>query len=50
MRKRVPDDMPAPLEALEAIRTGVQQGIDAGLALRAGRGRPAGYRRRLAAT
>ncbi len=31
LRKRVPDDMPAPAEALAAIRTGVQQGIDAGL-------------------
>ena len=31
LRRRVPDDMPAPAEALAAIRTGVQQGIDAGL-------------------
>jgi 3-hydroxyacyl-CoA dehydrogenase/enoyl-CoA hydratase/3-hydroxybutyryl-CoA epimerase len=32
MRRRVPDDMPAPKEALEAMRVGIAQGIDAGLA------------------
>ena len=31
LRKRVPEDMPAPAEALAAIRTGVQQGFEAGL-------------------
>ncbi len=32
LRRRVPDDMPAPFEALEAIRTGLQDGMAAGLA------------------
>jgi 3-hydroxyacyl-CoA dehydrogenase/enoyl-CoA hydratase/3-hydroxybutyryl-CoA epimerase len=32
LRKRVPEDMPAPAEALEAVRIGVSQGIEAGLA------------------
>jgi 3-hydroxyacyl-CoA dehydrogenase/enoyl-CoA hydratase/3-hydroxybutyryl-CoA epimerase len=32
MRRRVPDDMPAPFEALEAIRTGIHDGMTAGLA------------------
>ncbi len=32
MRKRVPDDMPAPAEAIEAVRVGLQQGMPAGLA------------------
>jgi 3-hydroxyacyl-CoA dehydrogenase/enoyl-CoA hydratase/3-hydroxybutyryl-CoA epimerase len=32
MRKRTPDDMPAPGEALEAVRVGVTQGMEAGLA------------------
>jgi 3-hydroxyacyl-CoA dehydrogenase/enoyl-CoA hydratase/3-hydroxybutyryl-CoA epimerase len=32
LRRRVPDDMPAPREALEAIRVGMSQGMDAGLA------------------
>ncbi|HMF14458.1 MAG TPA: 3-hydroxyacyl-CoA dehydrogenase NAD-binding domain-containing protein, partial [Gemmataceae bacterium] len=32
LRRRVPDDMPAPWEALEAVRVGVGQGMDAGLA------------------
>jgi 3-hydroxyacyl-CoA dehydrogenase/enoyl-CoA hydratase/3-hydroxybutyryl-CoA epimerase len=32
MRKRVPDDMPAPTEAIEAIRTGLKEGMGAGLA------------------
>jgi 3-hydroxyacyl-CoA dehydrogenase/enoyl-CoA hydratase/3-hydroxybutyryl-CoA epimerase len=32
MRRRVADDMPAPREALEAMRVGVTQGMDAGLA------------------
>ena len=31
MRKRVWDDMPAPWEALEAVRTGIKEGIAAGL-------------------
>jgi 3-hydroxyacyl-CoA dehydrogenase/enoyl-CoA hydratase/3-hydroxybutyryl-CoA epimerase len=31
MRRRVWDDMPAPFEALEAIRTGIQGGMAAGL-------------------
>jgi 3-hydroxyacyl-CoA dehydrogenase/enoyl-CoA hydratase/3-hydroxybutyryl-CoA epimerase len=31
-RRRLPDDMPAPLEALEAVRVGQQQGMEAGLA------------------
>lgn len=31
IRQRVPDDMPAPAEALAAIRIGMQQGIEAGL-------------------
>jgi 3-hydroxyacyl-CoA dehydrogenase/enoyl-CoA hydratase/3-hydroxybutyryl-CoA epimerase len=32
LRRRVPDDMPAPFEALGAIRTGYKSGIEAGLA------------------
>jgi 3-hydroxyacyl-CoA dehydrogenase/enoyl-CoA hydratase/3-hydroxybutyryl-CoA epimerase len=32
LRRRVPDDMPAPLEALEAVRVGLRQGLEAGLA------------------
>ncbi len=31
IRNRVPDDMPAPAEALEAVRLGVARGIEAGL-------------------
>lgn len=31
LRKKVPDDMPAPLEALAAVRTGLAHGIAAGL-------------------
>jgi 3-hydroxyacyl-CoA dehydrogenase/enoyl-CoA hydratase/3-hydroxybutyryl-CoA epimerase len=32
LRRRVPDDMPAPYEALQAVRTGLRQGMAAGLA------------------
>jgi 3-hydroxyacyl-CoA dehydrogenase/enoyl-CoA hydratase/3-hydroxybutyryl-CoA epimerase len=32
LRRRVPDDMPAPKEALEAVRVGMAQGMEAGLA------------------
>jgi 3-hydroxyacyl-CoA dehydrogenase/enoyl-CoA hydratase/3-hydroxybutyryl-CoA epimerase len=32
LRRRVPDDMPAPHEALRAVRIGQSQGIEAGLA------------------
>lgn len=32
LRKKTPDDMPAPAEALDAIRVGVSQGWNAGLA------------------
>jgi 3-hydroxyacyl-CoA dehydrogenase/enoyl-CoA hydratase/3-hydroxybutyryl-CoA epimerase len=32
MRRKVPDDMPAPREAFEAVRVGVAQGTAAGLA------------------
>jgi len=32
LKQRVPDDMPAPYEALKAIGTGLCKGIDAGLA------------------
>jgi 3-hydroxyacyl-CoA dehydrogenase/enoyl-CoA hydratase/3-hydroxybutyryl-CoA epimerase len=32
LRRRLPDDMPAPLEALQAVRIGLHQGMDAGLA------------------
>jgi 3-hydroxyacyl-CoA dehydrogenase/enoyl-CoA hydratase/3-hydroxybutyryl-CoA epimerase len=32
LRRRVPDDMPAPREALEAVRVGLTQGTAAGLA------------------
>jgi 3-hydroxyacyl-CoA dehydrogenase/enoyl-CoA hydratase/3-hydroxybutyryl-CoA epimerase len=32
LRRRLPDDMPAPWEALEAVRTGSMQGMAAGLA------------------
>lgn len=31
LRRRVPEDMPAPREALEAVRTGLKQGLAAGL-------------------
>jgi 3-hydroxyacyl-CoA dehydrogenase / enoyl-CoA hydratase / 3-hydroxybutyryl-CoA epimerase len=31
MKNRVPDDMPAPAEAFEAVRIGLRQGIQAGL-------------------
>jgi 3-hydroxyacyl-CoA dehydrogenase/enoyl-CoA hydratase/3-hydroxybutyryl-CoA epimerase len=31
LRRRVPDDMPAPLEALRAVRVGLSQGVEAGL-------------------
>lgn len=30
MKRKVPDDMPAPLEALAAIRVGISRGMDAG--------------------
>jgi 3-hydroxyacyl-CoA dehydrogenase / enoyl-CoA hydratase / 3-hydroxybutyryl-CoA epimerase len=33
LRTRLPDDMPAPGKALEAVRTGLRDGIEAGLAL-----------------
>ena len=36
MRRRVWDDMPAPYEALEAIRTGINDGMPAGLAYERG--------------
>jgi 3-hydroxyacyl-CoA dehydrogenase / enoyl-CoA hydratase / 3-hydroxybutyryl-CoA epimerase len=36
MRRRVCDDMPAPYEALEAIRTGINDGMAAGLAYERG--------------
>jgi 3-hydroxyacyl-CoA dehydrogenase/enoyl-CoA hydratase/3-hydroxybutyryl-CoA epimerase len=32
LRRRVPTDMPAPAEALEAMRIGISEGMDAGLA------------------
>jgi 3-hydroxyacyl-CoA dehydrogenase/enoyl-CoA hydratase/3-hydroxybutyryl-CoA epimerase len=32
VRSRVPDDMPAPFEALEAVRIGIDRGLSAGLA------------------
>jgi 3-hydroxyacyl-CoA dehydrogenase/enoyl-CoA hydratase/3-hydroxybutyryl-CoA epimerase len=32
LRRKVPDDMPAPAEALEAVRVGLQRGLAAGLA------------------
>jgi len=32
LRRKVPDDMPAPFEALQAVRVGLSQGISAGLA------------------
>ena len=32
LRRHVPDDMPAPLEALESVRVGMSKGITAGLA------------------
>lgn len=31
LRQRVPDDMPAPLEALDVVRAGVSRGLEAGL-------------------
>jgi 3-hydroxyacyl-CoA dehydrogenase/enoyl-CoA hydratase/3-hydroxybutyryl-CoA epimerase len=40
LRQRLPDDMPAPWEALDAIKTGVNRGIEAGLEIeRAAAGR-----------
>src|SRR5262249_5987772 len=36
LRNRVPDDMPAPAEALEAVRTGINEGVDAGLSYERG--------------
>jgi 3-hydroxyacyl-CoA dehydrogenase/enoyl-CoA hydratase/3-hydroxybutyryl-CoA epimerase len=36
MRRKLWDDMPAPLEALEAIRTGINDGMAAGLAYERG--------------
>jgi 3-hydroxyacyl-CoA dehydrogenase/enoyl-CoA hydratase/3-hydroxybutyryl-CoA epimerase len=36
MRRRTPDDMPAPFAALEAIRTGIYDGMAAGLAYERG--------------
>jgi 3-hydroxyacyl-CoA dehydrogenase/enoyl-CoA hydratase/3-hydroxybutyryl-CoA epimerase len=32
LRRRLPDDMPAPWEALRAVRVGLEQGFEAGLA------------------
>jgi 3-hydroxyacyl-CoA dehydrogenase/enoyl-CoA hydratase/3-hydroxybutyryl-CoA epimerase len=32
LRRRLPDDMSAPYEALQAVRVGLRQGMDAGLA------------------
>ena len=32
LRRKVPDDMPAPFEALDAVRAGLTQGMSAGLA------------------
>jgi 3-hydroxyacyl-CoA dehydrogenase/enoyl-CoA hydratase/3-hydroxybutyryl-CoA epimerase len=32
LRERVPDDMPAPADALDAVRIGLKYGMDAGLA------------------
>jgi 3-hydroxyacyl-CoA dehydrogenase/enoyl-CoA hydratase/3-hydroxybutyryl-CoA epimerase len=32
LRRRAPDDMPAPWEALQAVRTGLKQGMPVGLA------------------
>jgi 3-hydroxyacyl-CoA dehydrogenase/enoyl-CoA hydratase/3-hydroxybutyryl-CoA epimerase len=32
LRRKVPDDMPAPWEAYRAVRTGIEQGMEAGLA------------------
>ncbi|HWY88578.1 MAG TPA: 3-hydroxyacyl-CoA dehydrogenase NAD-binding domain-containing protein, partial [Gemmataceae bacterium] len=32
LRRRLPDDMPAPWQALEAVRIGLQEGTEAGLA------------------
>lgn len=32
LKRRLPDDMPAPLEALEAVRVGLREGLEAGLA------------------
>lgn len=31
LRRRIPDDMPAPWEALAAVRTGIERGMEAGL-------------------
>ncbi len=31
LKRRVPDDMPAPQEALETVRVGLKQGIEAGM-------------------
>jgi 3-hydroxyacyl-CoA dehydrogenase/enoyl-CoA hydratase/3-hydroxybutyryl-CoA epimerase len=33
LRRRLPDDMPAPAHALEAVRVGIRDGMEAGLAL-----------------
>src|SRR5262249_54259849 len=32
LRRKVPDDMPAPFEALQAVRVGLTEGMSAGLA------------------
>jgi 3-hydroxyacyl-CoA dehydrogenase/enoyl-CoA hydratase/3-hydroxybutyryl-CoA epimerase len=32
LKRRLPDDMPAPWEAVEAVRVGLEQGMEAGLA------------------
>ncbi len=32
LRRRLPEDMPAPWEALQAVRAGLKQGLEAGLA------------------
>ena len=32
LNQRVPEDMPAPFEALEAVRIGLNEGMEAGLA------------------
>jgi 3-hydroxyacyl-CoA dehydrogenase/enoyl-CoA hydratase/3-hydroxybutyryl-CoA epimerase len=32
LKRRLPDDMPAPWEALQAVRVGLEQGMEAGLA------------------
>ena len=50
LRSRVWDDMPAPAEALEAVRVGLKEGMDGRPGLRARRRRPAGRHARPAAT